>query len=73
MDGEYPAETRPDGDEQATSGLMTGDDRVDETVGALTGLAELPVDEHPAVLEEIHRRLGEILGEEESGDEQSPP
>jgi hypothetical protein len=54
MDGEYPAETRPDGDE-----------RVDRALGPLAGLPELPIDEHPAVLEEIHQRLGEILGEEE--------
>jgi hypothetical protein len=60
MDGEYPAETRPDGDERAT-----GDGRVDEAVRALAALRDLPAGEHPAVLEEINQRLGDILGEEE--------
>jgi hypothetical protein len=61
MDGENPAVTSP-----------TGDERVDDAVAGLAGLGEMPVDGHPAVLEEIHQRLGEILGEVEPGDDQSP-
>jgi hypothetical protein len=61
MDGENPAVTSP-----------TGDERVDDAVAALAALGEIPVEEHPAVLEEIHGRLGEILGEVEPGDNQSP-
>jgi len=41
----------------------TGDDRVD---AALTGLGRLPgapVDDHVAVLEEVHGQLRDILGE----------
>ena len=41
----------------------TGDPRVD---GALAGLGELagrPVAEHPAVFEQVHQRLREVLGE----------
>jgi hypothetical protein len=41
----------------------TGDPRVDEAVGRLTELAVLPVAEHPAVFEHVHRRLAEALGE----------
>jgi hypothetical protein len=61
MDGENPAVTP-----------RTGDERVDRVVAGLTGLAEAPVEEHPAALEDIHVRLGEILGEVEPGDDQSP-
>ena len=41
----------------------TGDDRVDAAVGGLGRLAGRPVDEHVAVLEEVHGRLRDILGE----------
>jgi hypothetical protein len=61
MDGENPAVTSP-----------TGDERVDEAVAGLANLRETPVEEHPALLEEIHGRLGEILGEVEPGDNPSP-
>ncbi len=52
MEAENPAVTQP-----------TGDERVDEAVAGLARLADVPVEEHPAVLGEIHGRLGEILGE----------
>ena len=45
----------------------TGDDRVD---AALAGLSRLPgrqADEHVAVLEEVHGRLRDILGEVSEG------
>jgi len=41
----------------------TGDARVDQAVAGLEALADLPLDEHPAVLEAMHDRLREILGE----------
>jgi hypothetical protein len=45
----------------------TGDDRVDTAVGGLGRLAGRPVDEHVAVLEEVHGRLRDILGELNEG------
>jgi hypothetical protein len=51
---------------------VTGDTRVDEAVAGLARLADAPVEDHPAVLEEVHLRLAEILGEVESGDDQGP-
>ena len=41
----------------------TGDARVDEALRRLDELAGLPVAEHPAVFEQVHRRLAEALGE----------
>jgi len=41
----------------------TGDDRVDAAVAALSRLPGTPADEHVAVLEEVHGRLRDILGE----------
>jgi len=41
----------------------TGDLRVDEAVSRLARLREAPLDEHPPVLEAVHDRLREILGE----------
>lgn len=49
MNGENPAAT------------PTGDERVDDAVAALGGLGDLPVEDHPAVLEQVHGRLAEIL------------
>jgi isocitrate dehydrogenase len=45
----------------------TGDDRVDAAVGGLGRLAGRPADEHVAVLEEVHGRLRDILGELNEG------
>jgi len=45
----------------------TGDDRVDAAVGGLGRLAGRPVDEHVAVLEEVHGRLRDVLGELNEG------
>jgi hypothetical protein len=50
----------------------TGNERVDAALAGLASLEELPVDQHPEVLERTNRRLGEILGEVESGDDPSP-
>ena len=41
----------------------TGDERVDQAVAGLGRLAGAPVEEHVAVLEEVHGRLRDILGE----------
>src|SRR6204780_5369049 len=41
----------------------TGDARVDQAVEGLSDLDQIDLDERPAVLEEVHDRLREILGE----------
>jgi hypothetical protein len=41
----------------------TGDSRVDDAIAGLSALGELPLDDRPAVLEAVHDRLREILGE----------
>ncbi len=45
----------------------TGDERVDGAVAGLSRLPGLPVEEHVAVLEEVHGRLRDILGELNEG------
>jgi hypothetical protein len=67
MDEEYlhPDEPREDQDHYSErhSVDVTGDDTVDGAVAALGRLPGLPVDEHVAVLEEVHGQLRDILGE----------
>ena len=63
MDSERPS-APPDAEEP-------GDPRVDHAVAALAGLRAAPLDEHPAILEAVHDRLREILGE--LTDEQDEP
>ena len=41
----------------------TGDPRVDEAIAGLSSLADMELGERPAVLETVHDRLREILGE----------
>jgi len=41
---------------------------VDEALASLDELAGLPVTEHPAVFEQVHRRLREVLGELDTED-----
>ena len=41
----------------------TGDPRVDEAIAGLSDLDQIDLDDRPAVLEEVHDRLREILGE----------
>ncbi len=41
----------------------TGDARVDQAIEELAALDGLPLAEHPHVLEAVHERLREILGE----------
>ena len=62
----------PDGGElrpaaEATLGPPTGDDRVDAALAGLNRLAGAPAEEHVAVLEEVHGRLRDILGEVNEG------
>ena len=66
-----PAAT-PDGGEprlaaEPTLGPPTGDDRVDAAVAGLSRLTGAPAEEHVAVLEEVHGRLRDILGEVNEG------
>ena len=58
-----------DGDTPALAGGLppTGDDRADAAVAGLSRLAGAPADEHVAVLEEVHGRLRDILGEVSEG------
>ena len=53
----------------------TGDARVDDAVARLNRLEGRPADEHVAVLEEVHGRLRDILGElaEDSATPQGQP
>jgi hypothetical protein len=51
-------------EERAPSPLApTGDARVDQAVEGLCDLDQIDLDDRPAVLEEVHDRLREILGE----------
>ena len=58
----YREELRP-----AAEQPPTGDDRVDAAVAGLSRLAGAPAEEHVAVLEEVHGRLRDILGEVNEG------
>jgi len=59
----------PDGEElrRAAEPPPTGDDRVDAAMAGLSRLAGAPAEEHVAVLEEVHGRLRDILGEVNEG------
>ena len=52
-------------DEEQTRRALapTGDARVDQAIEGLSDLDQIDLDERPAVLEEVHDRLREILGE----------
>jgi len=82
MDQEYPDRNDQDLDPERTAGRApadpdtpalagglppTGDNRVDEAVAGLSRLPGRPADEHVAVLEEVHGRLRDILGELNEG------
>ncbi len=43
--------------------IPTGDPRVDQAIAGLSDLDQIDLDDRPAVLEEVHDRLREILGE----------
>jgi hypothetical protein len=57
-----PAEARPAGQRP-----VTGEPRVDAALTRLDELADLPVTEHRAVFEHVHRSLSEVLGELDTG------
>jgi hypothetical protein len=45
----------------------TGEPRVDAALAKLDDLPGLPVTEHRAVFEDVHRRLRDVLGELDAG------
>jgi hypothetical protein len=49
-------------DYQADDDFSTGDADVDDALRLLDGLDTRPVDEHAGVFDELHRRLGAVLG-----------
>jgi hypothetical protein len=51
----------------AAKRLATGEPRVDAALARLDDLAGLPVTEHRAVFEDVHRRLRDVLGELDTG------
>lgn len=65
-----PAVTAPAGTPQGTA--LTGDPRVDQALGRLSELADLPLPEHAAVFEHIHAELTGALGTLDSGNDQFP-
>ena len=75
---EFPAHEPPSKDGPATASgnagegeavqrVVTGEPRVDAALARLDELPELPVTEHRAVFEHVHRRLSEVLGELDAG------
>jgi hypothetical protein len=50
----------------------TGDPQVDEALRKLADLAELPLNEHPAVFEQIHGALTGALGTLDSASASAP-
>jgi hypothetical protein len=71
--GDDPADA---GDERAADDELasiaakrqaTGEPRVDAALARLDDLAGLPVTEHRAVFEDVHRRLRDVLGELDTG------
>jgi hypothetical protein len=59
----------PDGlpDESDGQRPATGEPRVDAALARLDELEGLPVTEHRAVFEDVHRRLRDVLGELDTG------
>ena len=51
----------------------TGDARADEAVAQLGQLDDAPLEEHPAILSQVHDRLREVLGELSPADTQRAP
>jgi hypothetical protein len=50
-----------------TARQATGEPRVDAALAKLDDLAGMPVTEHRAVFEDVHRRLRDVLGELDAG------
>ena len=51
----------------------TGDSRVDAAIDGLASLDDVDLADRPAVLEQVHDRLREILGELGDPGKQAPP
>jgi hypothetical protein len=51
----------------------TGEPRVDAALAGLDELPGLPVTEHAAVFDQVHRRLREVLGELDTGPDSAGP
>ena len=75
MDDKHPDQGGTDKDQNldaersAADAAPTGDARVDDAVAGLSRLEGRPADEHVAILEEVHGRLRDILGELDEGPE----
>jgi hypothetical protein len=70
MDDHYEQEDQDlDPERRLAAPPPTGDARVDAAVAGLSRLPGTPAEDHVAVLEEVHGRLRDILGEiaEDSG------
>ena len=69
MDDKHPDQGGTDKDQNldtersVADAAPTGDARVDDAVAGLSRLQGRPADEHVAILEEVHGRLRDILGE----------
>jgi hypothetical protein len=55
--------THMDSERTRVTLIRTGDPRVDQAIAGLCELGEIDLDDRPAVLEAVHDRLREILGE----------
>lgn len=64
---EHPATSEPQVTAEVAEAAATGEPRVDAALASLGRLALLPVGEHPAVFEQVHRGLQEVLGELDAG------
>ncbi|HLI37131.1 MAG TPA: hypothetical protein VKV80_07295 [Streptosporangiaceae bacterium] len=64
--GDGPAGDSPAGADPM-AGVPSGDERVDAVIARLGELAETPLDQHAALLGQVHDRLREVLGELDSG------
>jgi hypothetical protein len=56
-----------DDDVSTDDGFSTGDPEVDTALDRLDELDAKPVDEHAAVYDDVHRRLGAVLGGSSDG------
>ena len=66
MDNEHPDQGEGqnlDTERSVADPAPTGDARVDDAIAGLSRLEGRSADEHVAVLEEVHGRLRDILGE----------
>jgi len=66
MSYEHPdqgEDQNPDTERPVADAAPTGDTRVDNAAAGLGRLQGRPVDEHVAILEEVHGQLRDILGE----------